>query len=138
MITNGPVPIGKSRKSGLLAETGSSLKACDGRMLPLTPPTNGSNQEADGAAKFTTAVRSSGVSTLSITDQTVVDTEALSGLVIHSQVNRMSFDVSGVPSLQRMPSWSLKVTEERSSASRPFSTDGVSVIRHGMIVPSGR
>ena len=49
VITNGPVPIGNNRKSGLLAATGSSLKACAGRMRPLVPPTNGSNQVAEGS-----------------------------------------------------------------------------------------
>ena len=63
VITKAPVPIGKSRKSGLLAAIGSSLKAWAGRMVPLVPPVNGSNQVAAGVVKVTTAVNSSGVST---------------------------------------------------------------------------
>src|SRR5680860_1295051 len=106
VITYGPVPIGKSRKSGLLAETGSSLKEWAGRIGPLTPPVNASNHAADGVANVATAVSSSGVSMPEMASQVRIETAALSGLRIHSQVNWMSREVNGSPSLQSRPSCS--------------------------------
>ena len=105
---------------------------------PRVPPVSGSNQFAFGWAKRTTAVRSSGVSTSEIVDHGRMFTEAFDSVVTHCQVNLTSFEVKGVPSDHTTPSRSLSVALVRSSASWPFSTEGTSVARYGMIVPSGR
>src|SRR5680860_304506 len=105
-------------------------------MCPLLPPVNGSNQAADGFLKVTVAVTSSTTSMLSITSQMPKETAALDSVTIHSQVNWTSRAVNGSPSLQSTSGSSEKVALERSSASRPFSTDGTAVMRFGSSEPS--
>src|ERR687898_1381857 len=101
-------------------------------------PVKGSNQAADGVLYVATTVRSSRASTFSNTFQTPTEVEALAALVTHFHVKTTSFAVNGSPSLQVTPSSRLKVTVFRSSVSSPFSTEGTSVTRFGIRLPSGR
>src|SRR5699024_3717614 len=112
----GPVPTGSSMKaSDTSLSVGSSFQTWDGRMCPLLPPVNASNQAADGVAKVTTAVRSSLTSISSMASQVDDVIAALSGSVTQRHVNWTSFAVKGSPSFQVTPSFNVKVTVPRSS-----------------------
>ena len=127
---NGPVPIGPKFWSVQVGAF-TPLQASNWAFCRIgdCDPTKAENGSARGESKVTLTVCGSTASTAVMPSNLASCAQPPSGSMQYSAVKTTSSAVSGVPSDHFTSSARFQVTEVRSSAMPPFSSDGISVTR---------